>query len=415
MEIAILQTLQTRENYERYIRFIKPSSVSESTHLILQGMGEWFKHNDEATEISWPHFASWMCLVRHAKMSKEKLEVIREVINNVEATSDPDPKDIKLLLEGLITRDYAAKMAEDALRIADGDFTTSFNRLRDYCDERDAALGKVSSTDAHILLPSLEGLTTVAAPGLRWRLECLNMALGDLRQGNLIVVGTRPDTGKTTFLASESTFMAGQLDPDKSVLWINNEEEGNVVWQRITQSCLGIDSEALHSNLPKHLAAYEKVMGRMDRIVMYNKADVHVRDVNHLLTKYNVGLIIFDQLWKTHGFDAEAGNEVVRQTMLFNWAREIAKKHAPVITAHQADGSAEGVKWIDMSKLYGSKTGIQGEADAIVTIGRVPDTGNARYLYVPKNKMSRPGNPKLRNGMFEIEIVPDIGRFKEFF
>lgn len=166
--------------------------------------------------------------------------------------------------------------------------------------------------------------------------------------------------------------------------------------------------------MPNVLEEYKKVVGGIDKIMMFNKADVHVRDVDHLLAKYDIGLIVFDQLWKVHGFDDEAGNEVVRQTMLFNWAREIAKKHAPVVAVHQADGSAEGVKWIDMSKLYGSKTGIQGEADAIVTIGRIPEGGNARYLYVPKNKMSKPGNPKLRNGMFEIEIIPEIGRWKEF-
>ena len=95
-----------------------------------------------------------------------------------------------------------------------------------------------------------------------------------------------------------------------------------------------------------------------------------------------------------------------------NWGREIAKAYAPVITVHQADGTAEGVQWIDMSQLYMSKTGIQGEADAIITIGRQPDKGNARFMYIPKNKMT--GNvPSLRNGKFEIEIVPDLARFKE--
>ena len=239
------------------------------------------------------------------------------------------------------------------------------------------------------------------------------MALGDLRQGDLVVVGTRPDTGKTTFLASEATYMAPQLAEDQCVLWVNNEEEGNKVFRRLIQSALGRSTAKLDANLPQALDDYKLAVGRADKIVMLNKADVHVRDVDLLVKKYNCGLIIFDQLWKVHGFDAEAGNEVARQTMLFNWARELAKKVAPVITVHQADGSAEGVKWIDMSKLYGSKTGIQGEADAIITIGRLPDTGDARYLYVPKNKMMGK-DPALRNGMFEIEIEKDIGRFKEF-
>lgn len=413
MDIDTVLVLKSRSTYDKYIRFIKPSSVGEETWTILQGMGEWFKHNAVATEVSWPHFSAWFCLVRHSRMDATKLSIYRTILDTVASSPEPDETHIRPLLEGLITRDYASRIADKALRIADGDFATSFTSILDDVEKRNHDIGKVDGVDKHVLLPSLDGLEAVAAPGLRWRLECLNMSLGDLRKGDLVVVGTRPDTGKTTFLSSEATFMAPQLPDDQCILWVNNEEEGNKVFRRILQSSLGRTSASLSADLPKALADYTKVMGRVDKIVMLNKADVHVRDVESLIKKYNVGLFVFDQLWKVHGFDEEAGNEVTRQTMLFNWARELAKKQAPVITVHQADGTAEGVKWIDMSKLYGSKTGIQGEADAIITIGRLPEMGDRRYLYVPKNKLA--GNdPAVRNGMFEIDIEKDIGRFREF-
>lgn len=413
MDLMILQILKDREAYGKYARFIKQQAVGQETWNIITAVGEWFKHNAAATEVEWKHFNAWFCLVRHAKMDAAKLAVHKGIIDLLETTPPPAAVAVQPLLEGLITRDYASQVAEKALRITDGDFTVKLSEVVDLVEQRNHEVGKVDGLDKHVLLPSLAGLSKVSAPGLKWRLDCLNRSLGDLRQGDLVVVGTRPDTGKTTFLAAETTFMATQLEDDKCVLWINNEEEGNKVFRRIIQSALGRKTPALEANFPKALDDYEKMMVRMDRIVMLNKADVHVRDVESLLKKYNAGLIVFDQLWKVHGFDAEAGNEVTRQTMLFNWARELAKKQAPVITVHQADGSAEGVKWIDMSKLYGSKTGIQGEADAIITIGRLPETGDMRYLYVPKNKLA--GNdPALRNGMFEIEIEKDIGRFKEF-
>lgn len=413
MDINLLLVLRTRESYDKWSRFVKKGQVGQETWNIFEAMGEWLKHNTEAAEISWPEFNAWFCLVRHAKMAEEKLKLHKAIIDKLSEEAEPDETAIRPLLEGLITRDYASQIAEKALRITDGDFTIPVSSIVDLVEQRNHDIGKVDGVDRHILVPSLEGMAAVTAPGLRWRMECLNMSLGDLRQGDLVVVGTRPDTGKTTFLASEATFMAPQLPDEKVVLWVNNEEEGNKVFRRLIQAALGRTSTVMDSNLPKALDDYKAVVGRMDRIIMLNKADVHVRDIEHMLKKYNVGLIICDQLWKVHGFDAEAGSEVVRQTMLFNWARETAKKHAPVITVHQADGSAEGVKWIDMSKLYGSKTGIQGEADAIITIGRLPETGDTRYLYVPKNKLAGK-DPALRNGMFEIEIQKDIGRFKEF-
>ena len=413
MDIELLLVLKERDTYNRYSRFVKQSSVGKETWTILKAMGEWFKHNTAVDKIEWKHFSAWFCLVRHAKMDATELSIYKGIIEKLEKEPEPDESAIKPLLEGLITRDYAAQIAEDALKIADGDFSIPMSRVVEYVDRRNTEIGKVDGLDKHVLTPTLAGLSAVSAPGLKWRLESLNMSCGDLRRGDLVVAGMRPDTGKTTLLASEATFMAPQLPEDECVLWVNNEEEGNKVFRRIIQAALGISTAKLDANLPKAIDDYKALMGRMDKIVMLNKADVSVRDVDSLLKKYKVGLILFDQLWKVHGFDSEAGNEVTRQTMLFNWARELSKNVAPVVAVHQADGTAAETKWIDMAQLYGSKTGIQGEADAIITMGRMAAEGNKRYLYVPKNKMI--GNdPALRNGRFEIEIEPDLARFKEY-
>lgn len=414
MDTNILLVLKDKALYDKYARFIKKSSLSEECYNIFTAMGEWWKYNPAVAEINWKAFASWFCLVRYAKMDKDKLDVYRALFDAMDSAPSPKEEDIKLLMEGLITRDYAAQISAVALRIEDGDFGSDFSTISELVDKRNAAIGKMGGFEKHVLLPTLEGLFSATAAGVKWRLDCLNEGLGDLRQGDLVIFGARPDTGKTTWLASEATHIAEQLLPEKHVLWINNEEEGNKVFSRIIQSTLGIKTATMEANIPKALEEYEKRMGRMDKIVMLNKADVNVKDVDALLEKYPVGLIIFDQLWKVHGFEAEAGSEVMRQTLLFNWAREKAKLHAPVLAVHQADGNAEGLKWIDMSKLYGSKTGIQGEADAIITMGRLPDTGNTRYLYLPKNKLKGGSDPASRNGRWEIEIEPDIARFKSY-
>lgn len=413
IEVDLLLVLRNKSEYDKYARFIKPSSLGEEAHNIFKAMGEWWKYNASALYIDWKTFASWFCLVRYAKMDKAKLDVYRAIFDRLETTAAPDPTAVKALMEGLATRDYAARIADKALRISDGDFTEDFGEIADLVDQRNTAIGKLETIDKHILLPTLSGLIESSAPGLKWRLGCLNDSCGDIRKGDFIVVGKRPDSGGTTLLASELTFMAPQLAPDEHILWCNNEEEGNKVFKRIVQSASAIPTAMLESNLPDALDKYAKVVGGHDKIIMLNKADLHVRDVEAVLKKYKVGLIVFDQLWKVHGFDAEAGNEVTRQTMLFNWAREVAKSYGPVIAVHQADGSAEGIKWIDMSKLYGSKTGVQGEADAIIMIGRLPDTGNTRYLFVPKNKL-KGGDPALRNIRAEILIEPDVARFREY-
>jgi len=182
------------------------------------------------------------------------------------------------------------------------------------------------------------------------------------------------------------------------------------------QAALGVESEEIERDPTKFLEEYQELM-RGNRIKVIHNSLMTVQDVesvvNHLDGK--VGLIIFDQLWKMGGFEKESSNDVDRQTKLFGWARSMADV-APVLNVHQADASAEGMLHFEMNQLYGSKTGIQGECDAIVTLGRPHSaeySANTRGLYAPKNKLA--GGPRrdktMKNAKFEVEIQPDIARF----
>jgi replicative DNA helicase len=410
LDIEIVRALSQKDSFVKYKKFIKQEALSREAYDILEWLGEWWKTHPHAPVADWQSFAPYVLVSKLGGAKPERIEIIKQWLTELANPADEDT--IGTVIKSLATRYHANEIAGKALAIVDGRLD-SLESVEAQLSLYHGDVGKVEHDETYIVDDDIMNMLTEAqANGYKWRLNCLNESLGDLRQGDLIVVATRPDTGKTTFLASESTFIASQMPKEKVVLWLNNEELGKKVKRRIVQSALGITTKQMYS-LPERVRdKWEEKMGRKDKFVLFDKADVSVYDVENLFEKYDVGLIIFDQLWKVHGFEKEAGGETQRQTMIFNWARELAKKYAPVITVHQADGSAEGIKWIDMSKLYGSKTGVQGEADAIITIGRLPEEGNKRYLYVPKNKLD--GNIQgLRNGRFEIEIQPEIGRFKE--
>lgn len=410
VDLNILKAFEDRDAYERFSKYVRPSSLGEYAHTIFVAMGEWYKNNPTAKEMQWTKFSPWFLLVKHAKMEEAKASIYRGIFPKLaDATLEATP--LEDMMDGLIGRDYASKVAELCLNVADGDDVAKLSDAAKMLEEYQNRRGRIAKLEDSIVSGLLSDvLKDTVSGGYTWRMDCLNDALGPLRQGDFIVVGTRPDTGKTTFLASESTFIAPQLPDDRPVLWLNNEEAGKKVLRRIVQSAIGWETAKMESHPDDAAEAYRKLLGRDDKVLVYDNAFISTKDVEALCKKYNPGLIIFDQLWKVKGYETE--NEVTRLTMLFNWGREIAKAYAPVITVHQADGTAEGCQWIDMSQLYMSKTGIQGEADAIITIGRTPDGGNNRYLYVPKNKMTGTV-PHLRNGKFEIEIVPHIARFKE--
>jgi hypothetical protein len=68
--------------------------------------------------------------------------------------------------------------------------------------------------------------------------------------------------------------------------------------------------------------------------------------------------------------------------------RKIAQEYGPVIVVAQADPMATNMKYIPQDYIYKSKTAIQGEADALIMLGKVDDDpDNIRYIHVAKNKM----------------------------
>ena len=409
IDLEIVRALSSRENYTKYRRFIKQESLSREAYDILGWMEEWWKLHRDAQVVDYKSFAPFVLVSKLGGSKPERIEIVKQWLTELANEAEQDT--VTHVLKSLATRYHANEIAGKALAIVDGK-EESLESIEAQLSHYHTDVGKVENDDEYIVSDDIvDMLSEAQAEGFKWRLEPLNEALGDLRQGDLVVVATRPDTGKTTFLSSESTYIAEQMPHEKVVLWINNEEAGKKVKRRIVQSAIGATTKAMYQHPELARERWLQRMGRPDKFVLFDKADVSVYDVENLVDKYDIGLLIFDQLWKVHGFEKEAGNEVTRQTMIFNWARELAKKIAPVITVHQADGSAEGQKWIDMGQLYGSKTGVQGEADAIITIGRLPEEGNKRYLYIPKNKLDG-NNQALRNGRFEIEIQPEIGRFK---
>jgi hypothetical protein len=125
-------------------------------------------------------------------------------------------------------------------------------------------------------------------------------------------------------------------------------------------------------------------------------------------------LIIFDQIDKIKGFKVDRYDLELKA--IYQWAREIAKKYAPVIGVSQASGEAEGKLWLTMDMVDSSKTSKQGEADFIIGIGKEQDnTSRSRYLNICKNKLLGDSDtlPDLRHGSAQVLIKPEIARYED--
>ena len=253
--------------------------------------------------------------------------------------------------------------------------------------------------------------TQIATPGLRWRINWLNKSLGSLRKGDFGFIFARPETGKTTFLASEITHMVSQTEGD--ILWFNNEEQGTKVGIRVYQATLGLTTQALFADKPTNKARYKTITNNRIKILDFEDSSSKNR-IESVLKQYNPALIIFDQIDKIRGFKGDRNDLELKQ--IYQWAREISKTYAPVIAVSQASGEAEGKLFLTMDMVDGSKTAKQGEADWILGIGKEQDnTSRSRYFNITKNKLigDKDTSPDLRHGSTQVLIKPEIARYEE--
>jgi hypothetical protein len=249
--------------------------------------------------------------------------------------------------------------------------------------------------------------------GLRWRLQTMNKMVGSLRQGDFGFLFKRPETGGTTFLASEFTYMAEQAKERGMgpILWCNNEEQGSKVMLRCYQAVFGITQQELYTNLPHYKEQYEATIG--NHIKIYDNARVTKQDVEKICKDINPSVIIFDQIDKVVWTDGERYD--LKMKAIYQWARELAKTYGVVMGVCQAGGTAEGKKYLNMNDVDSSHTAKQGEADFMIGIGKTNTDGEEymRFLSICKNKLAGDidSDPQLRHGKMPVIIQPEIARY----
>jgi KaiC/GvpD/RAD55 family RecA-like ATPase len=336
---------------------------------------------------------------------KELTELINRILDNEVSNKET----VIGLLEEHRRRCLAGEVARTALDVEDG--KASIESLLALFNDFEHQ--EVEATEAKAIQFDLRKLheTQVATPGLRWRLNFLNKSLGSLRQGDFGFIFARPETGKTTFLASEISKMIQQTDGE--IIWFNNEEQGNKVAIRCYQAVLGVTAEKLFSNLDMYQKQFEDMV--QNRIKIYDFEDSsRASRVEAILKESKPALIIFDQIDKIKGFKGDRNDLELKA--IYQWAREIAKTYAPVIGVSQAGGEAEGKLWLTMDMVDGSKTAKQGEADWILGIGKEQDnTSRTRYLNITKNKLLGDSDtlPEMRHGSAQVLIKPEIARYED--
>lgn len=339
----------------------------------------------------------------HLKSSE--IGIYRTLFSSMATADDADAEQI---LEHYIKQDYLGQIQQQVfLASSDPDFELS--TIGSLVSNYERELGKAIHT-SDMFVTGATASPASRPPGFSFPVRELQLSCGEVAQGDFVILGARPEMGKTTLVSHCVGHFAQQpVHVDRPIVWVNNEERSDKVYRRVVQSVLGVSTADLLSDYPKHLAEFEKRV-KEGRILITKQGEcnsVHALDL--LFSEYNPCLIVFDQLDKVSGFGKQE-QEYMRLGKLYGWARECASKYGPVIAVSQLNATAEGHAYPGLESLRGSGTDKQGEADLIILLGSDDRGKGTRCINIPKNKLDG-ADEMYRHARWELTFDPIHARY----
>lgn len=401
-ELNILKEFHDKDTYVKYRNAITDKEFDKPLLPILKALDQWYISNEASPSVEDTSIVLGKVCLEDALKLKDTFSLLAKL---------PKVDGFEHILESYKRRyvlEQISVLSYD-LSVGKGKYETLEKLFKDLAQPTLEVIEYVTD-DLDELLAS-----TVEKVGLRWRLAFLNRSLGSLRPGDFGFTFARPETGKTTFLASEVTHMAQQAKEQGlgPVIWINNEEQGAKVKLRLWQAALGTTQQWIRENREKAREGYLTNIGSHLRLI--DKTPVSAKYIEKVVVTEKPSLVIIDQIDKVQGFQAD--REDLQMGAIYIWAREVAKSGLPLIGVCQASTEAEGVKWLYMDHVAKAKTAKQAEADWVLGIGKTRDPGfdYIRYLNISKNKLSGDldSDPSLRHGQGEVLIRPEIARYED--
>ena len=390
MNTDILAIFSERRNYKKFLSQVPEERLPATMQFIFRNLPDYFAESG-AERVVWDDFQSFTN-IRNPNLSEKQVfefNSLCERMGNYEDSANPS------LLRTLTDRAWALSLSETAHNVSTGEEDPSAIEEQFRSWKNDAA-SSGANDGLSFFSPTVSELLASAQDYVKyyWPIDELNAMLGPISKGDFIIIAGRPDSGKTTILSNAVLHFASQLGDDECVLWCNNEEGADRVRTRQLQAALGWTNDEILRD--KQATEHALTQTGYAKIKLMDNSAMSIHDIEAHIEACKPSIIIIDQIWKVGGFEKDSSTSIERYARLAQYVRGLAKQHGPIIGASQLDATAENVKYPTMGSLYNSKTSVQGECDAVVTIGHIQGEDDVRYLRAPKNKL-RGAHPKMRN------------------
>lgn len=419
LDLTLLRALKHRENYDKFYGHVPEAAVNDKTRVVLEDFGKYFRAHPDVTLIQFIPFFTYFKAFLHRTLPEDKAAIYETLLSNIEVDVDQP------LVDGLMKKLAEARTADVAITLADkwreGEEMDIGTELRALVDLHENDVNK------NVKVPWVEDNVEDMLDeekndhGFKFRQKALNDSIRPLRGGDNIIAAARPDVGKTTFMTDQLTFFAPQVDTiypgeGREILWFNNEGPGKKIKLRLYQSALNAtmsDLVGYRDDGSLHKRYIEAVGGRQDIIRVFDIHDFYNHEVEDIIKRFPPAMLVFDMIDNIK-FAGAVNNGGQRTDQLleamYQWARILGVKYdTPVIANSQISGDGENMTYPTLGMLKDSKTGKQGAADVILTIGTNPEYPNARFIGTTKNKLAREHGPK--NPKLELQFDGLRGRY----
>ena len=227
--------------------------------------------------------------------------------------------------------------------------------------------------------------------------------------GQLIEIGARPNTGKTSFHASLIAGPNGFAHQGAKCIILCNEEPTHRVGARYLTAAAGMSAREVRDNMPKAQSLYAPVM---QNIKIKEAGGRDMAWVESVCKSYKPDILVLDMGDKfgVSGSFARA-DEALKACAIY--ARQIAKTYdCAVFYMSQLSAEAEGRAQLNQSMMEGSRTGKAAEADLMILIGKSPsvegqeEESPLRHINIVKNKLNG------WHGMVNCELNYQTARYE---
>ena len=386
MELALLKTLLNREFYEHHKGIKCPDKIfSKDVRKIKQALdGAMEAYDGDVSVADLEAVFNRM----NASMTTATRGAYEDLFRRISITEPIKQEIAQDTLSQLFQQhvgDRVANLGFDFVNGTENSLEPLRKLLEDYKDDFTPNLRvdwDDSSLDTVLDATLLESKWKFNIPSLARRVEGVS-------GGHLVLVGARPNTGKTSFHASLLAASEGFAHQGAKCIILCNEEAYTRVAARYISASSNMTMKEVRENKALAHKRYEPIR---KNVLFKDSTGKGMSWVEAVVKQEQPDIVVLDMGDKFADISSERSDITLKTAAIH--ARNIAKQYdCCVIWMSQLSAEAEGKADLNQAMMEGSKTGKAAEADLMILIGKTQqaegeDEDPVRYLNLAKNKLN---------------------------